>query len=157
MSDRPAPPPTHGGAGLSLLCLAFASPTGGGGAGRTRPYNCLRALVCVSLITVHALQGYALPVTPSLSYMKCIGLCSVLPPPLANFTRSVKPAARSKGQDKTIEELSRRIKELETKLGEANKENVRPNLSDEAVESLLSEEGVPKWMEKLGSALVNMF
>ena len=34
---------------------------------------------------------------------------------------------------------------------------MRPKLSEGAVETLLSEEGVPKWMEKLGSALVQLF
>ena len=77
----PPTPPPHGGAGLSLLCMAFTSPTGGG---RTQSYYRLRAMACVSLITPHALRGCAVPVTPSLSYIKCIGLCSVLPPPLAN-------------------------------------------------------------------------
>ena len=33
---------------------------------------------------------------------------------------------------------------------------MRPKLSEGAVETLLSEKGVPKWMEKLGSALVQL-
>ena len=37
------------------------------------------------------------------------------------------------------------------------KKKVRPKLSEEAVETLLSEEGVPKWMEKLKAALVQPF
>ena len=53
-----------------------------------------------------------------------------------------------------VEELSTRIKELEAKLGDQGKEKGRPKLSEEAV---LSEEGVPKWMEKLGAALVQLF
>ena len=48
-------------------------------------------------------------------------------------------------------------KELESKLGQHEKEKVRPKLSEEAVETLLSEEGVPKWMEKLAAALVRLF
>ena len=43
-----------------------------------------------------------------------------------------------------VEELNRRIKALESKLGEHEKEKVCRKLSEEAVEALLSEEGVPK-------------
>ena len=46
----------------------------------------------------------------------------------------------------TVEELSRSIKELESKLGEADKAKVRRKLSEEVVETLLSEEGLPRWM-----------
>ena len=74
-----------------------------------------------------------------------------------NFTHKVKPADGGKEQDLMAEEQSRRIKESEAKLGEQDKEKVRPNLSKEAVEMLLAEEGVPKWMEKLGSVLVPLF
>ena len=70
------------------------------------------------------------------------------------FVRSAKQAEGGKNSDPVVEELSRRVKELESKLGEHEKEKVRPKLSEEAVETLLSEEGVPKWMEKLGAALV---
>ena len=52
-----------------------------------------------------------------------------------------------KNCDSVVEELSGRIKELEYKLGEQEKEKVRPKLSEEAVKTLLSEEGVPKWMD----------
>ena len=75
----------------------------------------------------------------------------------ATFTRNAKFADGDKEQDPMVEELSRRIKELEAKLGELGKEKVRPKLSEEAVEKLLSKEGVPKWMEKLGAALVQLF
>ena len=56
-----------------------------------------------------------------------------------------------------VEELSRRMKELESKLGEHKKEKLRPKLSEEAVETLLSQEGVPKWMEKFAAALMRLF
>ena len=42
----------------------------------------LRALVCASPFTARVLRGFAVPVTPSVGYMKCIGLSSVLFPPL---------------------------------------------------------------------------
>ena len=60
------------------------------------------------------------------------------------FVRSAKQTEDGKNSDPVVEELSRRIKELESKLGEHQKEKVRPKLSAEAVEILLSEEGVPK-------------
>ena len=56
-----------------------------------------------------------------------------------------------------VEEWSKHITELESKLEEHEKEKVRPKLSQEAVETLLSEEGVPKWMEKLRATLVRLF
>ena len=56
-----------------------------------------------------------------------------------------------------VEELSRWIKELESKRGGQEKEKVRPKLSGEAVETVLLEKGVPKWIGKLGAALVQLF
>ena len=60
------------------------------------------------------------------------------------FTRNAKPANGDKQQDPMVEELSRRIKEPEAKLGEHGKEKVQPKLCEEAVETLLSQEVVPK-------------
>ena len=71
--------------------------------------------------------------------------------------RSAKQAEDGKNSDPVVEEPSRSIKELESKLGEHEKEKVRPKLSEEAVETLLSEEGVSKGMEKLGPTLVRLF
>ena len=65
------------------------------------------------------------------------------------FTCNAKFADRDQEQDPMVEELCRRIKEPEAKLGEQDKENVRPKLSEEAVDTLLAEEGVPKWVENL--------
>ena len=64
------------------------------------------------------------------------------------------PNRWKEGKTRILWLKSRHIKEVESKLGEHEKEKVRPKLSEEAVETLLSEEGVPKWMEKLGAALV---
>ena len=72
------------------------------------------------------------------------------------FVRGAKQMEGGKNSDPVVEELCRRIKELASKLGEHEKEKVRPKLSEEAVETLLSEEG-PKWMEKLGAAPVRLF
>ena len=73
------------------------------------------------------------------------------------FMCNAKPAEGDKEEDPMVEELSRRVKELEAKPGELGKEKVRPKLSKEAVEALPSQEGVPKWVEKLGPALVQLF
>ena len=73
------------------------------------------------------------------------------------FVRGAKQVEDGKNSDPVVEELSRRIKELESKLGEHEKEKVHPKLSEEAVETLLSEEGAPKWMQKCGAALVRLF
>ena len=73
------------------------------------------------------------------------------------FVRSAKQAEDGKNSDPVVEELSRRIKELESKLGKPEKEKVRPKLLEEAVETLVLEEGVPKWMEKLGATLMRLF
>ena len=73
------------------------------------------------------------------------------------FVRGAKQAEGGKNSDPVVEGLSRRIKELESKLGEHEKEKVCPKLSEEVVETLLSEEGVPKWMEKVGAALMRLF
>ena len=72
------------------------------------------------------------------------------------FVRSAKQAEDGKSSDPVVEELSRRIKELESKLSGHEKEKVRPKLLEEAVEALLLDEGVPKWMKKLGAALVRL-
>ena len=63
----------------------------------------------------------------------------------------------AKKSDAVVEDLRRRIKELESKLGEHEKEKVLPKLSEEAAETLLSEEGAPKWIANLGAALVRLF
>ena len=73
------------------------------------------------------------------------------------FVRGAKQMEGGGKPDLVVEEFSRRITEVESKLGEHEKEKVRPKLSEEAVETLLSEEGVPKWMEKLGGALVRLY
>ena len=73
------------------------------------------------------------------------------------FVRGAKQMEGEKNPGPMVEELSRRIKELESKPGEHEKEKVRLKLCEEAVETMLSEEGVPKWMEKLGAALVRLF
>ena len=73
------------------------------------------------------------------------------------FLWGAKPMEGGGNPDAVMENLSRRIQELETKQREHEKEKVRPKLSEEAVETLRSEEGVPKWMEKLGAALVRLF
>ena len=72
--------------------------------------------------------------------------------------RTVEPVEeKTKDQDPMVKELSRRIKELEAELGEQDKGKFCPRLSEEAVETLLSEEGVPKWMDKPGCVLVQLF
>ena len=73
------------------------------------------------------------------------------------FVQGTEPAEGGKSFDPVVGELSRRKKELGSKLGEHEKEKIHPKLSEAAVETLLSEEGVPKWMEKLGAALVWLF
>ena len=60
------------------------------------------------------------------------------------FTRNAKSVVGGKEQDLMVEEPSRRTKELEAKLGEQDKEKVHLKLSEEAVETLLAEEGVLK-------------
>ena len=73
------------------------------------------------------------------------------------FVRGAKHMEGGKNSYPVVEELSRCIKELESKRQKHEKEKVRPKLSEEAVETLLSQEGVPKWMKKLGAALVQLF
>ena len=73
------------------------------------------------------------------------------------FVWGAKPMEGGESLDAVMEDLSRHLQELETKPGEHEKEKVRPKLSEEAVETLRSEEGVPKWMEKLGATLVRLF
>ena len=73
------------------------------------------------------------------------------------FVRGAKPMEGGENHDPVVEDLSRHRKELESKLGEHEKEKVRAKLSKEVVETLFSEEDVPKWMEKLGAALVWLF
>ena len=68
------------------------------------------------------------------------------------FTSNAKTAEGDKEQDPMVEQLSRRIKELEAKLGEQGKEKVRPKLSEEAVETLLLRREC-----QLGAALVQLF
>ena len=54
------------------------------------------------------------------------------------FVRGAKQVEGGQNPDPVVEELSRRIKEMESKLREHEKEMVHPKLSEEA------EEGVPK-------------
>ena len=46
---------------------------------------------------------------------------------------------------------------MEGKLGEQAEEKVRPELCEEAVRTMQWGKGVPKWMEKPGTALVQLF
>ena len=68
------------------------------------------------------------------------------------FTCNAIFAEGNKEQEPLLEELSTRIKDLEPKRGRE-----KPQTSEQAVETLLLEEGVPKWMEKFGAALVHLF
>ena len=54
------------------------------------------------------------------------------------FVGGSKGMEGGKNPGTVVEELSRRIKELESKLGQHEKEKVRLKLSEEAVETLLS-------------------
>ena len=62
-----------------------------------------------------------------------------------------------KNSDPMVEERSRRRKEVKSKLGEREKEKLRPKPSKKAVETVLSQEGVPKWMEKLRAVIMRPF
>ena len=73
------------------------------------------------------------------------------------FVRNAKQAEDGHNSAPVVEELSRHIKELESKLEEHEKEKVHQKPSEEAVETLLRDEGVPKWIEKLGAALIRLF
>ena len=60
------------------------------------------------------------------------------------FVRGAKQMEGGKNPDPEAEELGRRLKELDSNMGEHEKEKVCRKLSEEAVETLLSEESVPK-------------
>ena len=70
------------------------------------------------------------------------------------FVRGAKPMEGGKRYNPLVEEMSGRRKELESKWGGHEKEKAHPKLLKEAVETLLTEQGVAKLMEKVGTAVV---